>query len=459
MAYVLSTNSKTGLSQSLRREHAWLGIVAKVIFCLVLPLAGPSSHTAAYLLLAAWSLGGPRRSVEALTLVWLITYLNPGVYSLSDRIDLLRWVVVCFAFATVTSISFYRGFRVPRAWFWVAVFCFTAAGLAFYSSYSLNISLLKLVSFFMGTTSILFGFHLTRFEGIYWRQWFLAFFAVIVVLSFPLIGHELGYVRNERGFQGLLNHPQAYAAFMAPFFSWLIAMLTVREMKGWLPWTIALTAGVSLYASQARFGAVAVGGGLAFAVAGRFWRATWNLGAIVRWVPRLIIILFLIVPIAILFGNRIVKSGQNFVMKGQSERSVDEAFYLSRGFLIERSLRNFQENRLTGIGFGVPSDPGMLAVQKEPLAGVPIGASVEKGLIISAVMEEIGLIGSLFFLLMLGSLFKPILGRHAGLPSAALAFSAIWVNVGESSFLALGGMGLLVWLMIGCARVTAGRRP
>jgi len=450
--------SGTPLAYLLHPKRAWIAILLKVTLALALPLAGAPFHSAAYILLAGWALSGPRRAIEALTLVWMISFLNPGIYNISPYSDLLRWLVVCSAFVSVMVCAVRRKTVLPLTAIWLLVFCIVAAALSYHTSYALLMSLFKLSSFFISATTVILGFHLTRHQAQYWKQWFLIFFGVILVFGFPLIILPLGYVRNGRGFQGLLNHPQTYGSFIAPFLAWLIALLLTREVKGWMPWSIVLIACVSLFTTQARVGLIALIGGLLVSLAWRVFPKGNSLKQLVRWVPQLTVILGVMLSLAIVYGNQIAQSAEEFVKKGQIELTMDESLQRSRGLIIERSMSNFYDNKLTGIGFGVASDPFMFLIRHDPLFGLPVGASVEKGFIVSAVLEEVGLVGFICFIALLGSLFYPVLSRSSNMPAVALALGAFFINFGESVFFSLGGIGLLVWLLIGAARVTSRAR-
>lgn len=131
--------------------------------------------------------------------------------------------------------------------------------------------------------------------------------------------------------------------------------------------------------------------------------------------------------------------------------SLYEEFLHCRGFLILRSWRNFQEYPLTGIGFGVGSEPSAFKIRRDPILGLPIGASVEKGFTIVAVLEETGVLGFAAFVLFINSLLKQALSVRRSLPVYALVFSCVLVNFGEAIFFALGGSGILVWLLLGYA--------
>lgn len=430
-------------------------ILIKIVLTLIVPLAGSVAHAALLVVFACWAALGRRRAIEALTLLWLGTSLNQGIYAPSPAADVLRWLVIGAALASVSVHTARAGWSVPRAWLWLCVFTVVAGLLSIHVSYAVDISLLKLISFFIGVTAVLLAFHQTRHEATYWRAWFFSLFVLVVVLGFPLIFSPVGYVVNGRGFQGLLNHPQAYAVFIAPLLGWHLARLMTREIGGIRMWLLAGIAAVSLVATEARTGVIAVGGGILSA--SLLWIATGRTKFAVSrtWVLIGSVLTALVVAWAAVRWGTVSTTVTAFVMKSEAVGNITDAFYASRGFVVERSWENIRRQPLTGIGFGLASDPSMLNIRRDPVLGLPVGASVEKGIAAIGLLEEVGVIGFLVFIVALGSVLRPVLTKHAPFPAAVLALSALMTNFGEATLFALGGSGLLVWLLLGSSRTAA----
>lgn len=432
--------------------HQWSIAAGKVLGCLALPLAGPAGGNAVYLMLAAWALGGPRRSIEALTLTWLLNGLNPGVYSVSPQSGILRWVVIAASILSVFVAAVRHPARLPRTVYWLWGFGAVAAALSLLVSYAPDVSLFKIVIFVTGASAILIAFHLTRERGDYWRLWFLTLFAVVCLASLPLLASPAGYLVNGHGFQGLTYHPQTYGVFLSPFVAWL-AVLALTEtdprVRRWFLIPLLALGIVSLVATQARTGVLAASAALALIAARSLPRQ--RIGMWVRLAVRVILLLPILAIAIWLNWESVNRAAMGFVMKREGARDVSEAFYQSRGGGLEVLLQNFSDHPWTGIGFGVSSDPETLVVERDPFIGLPISAPVEKGFTLFAVLEEIGIPGFLMFCGLVGSALAPLL---VGGVSAATAFgvAAILTNFGEAMLFALSGNGLLVWLLIGAAR-------
>lgn len=129
---------------------------------------------------------------------------------------------------------------------------------------------------------------------------------------------------------------------------------------------------------------------------------------------------------------------------------------MSRGDLIRDMWVNVREKPLTGIGFGIASRAEEMVVIRERLFGLPVGASIEKGVMPIAVLEEIGIPGFVFV-----SLWVVMLLRRAaknGLSALAVVLTALFLNMGEYTFYSPGGLGLIVLVLLGWAVAGKERR-
>jgi hypothetical protein len=80
--------------------------------------------------------------------------------------------------------------------------------------------------------------------------------------------------------------------------------------------------------------------------------------------------------------------------------------------------------------------------------GVPVSASSEKGFMPTAMLEEVGLFGTLLVVLIMLAISIPVL-RLGRFPVVWTYFAALLINVGAAVFFSLGGVGFFMWLMIG----------
>ena len=431
----------------------WLRSIALVATVLAVPLLDPLAHDAVFVLLAVWAVRGPRQTIEALTLTWLATGLNPGVYQRGEYL-LLRWLVIFAAFAATLVRSSQSGFRPSVAWRWVLVFCIGASGLAVISSYSLHVSLLKLLALLATATAVLFSYDALRHRADYWRTWFLSFFAVVLLASIPLTFLRAGYTRNAVGFQGLLNHPQLYGVFLACFLPWIAALLFTKRIRGVFPWVLLVLGVASLVASQARTAVLASVLGMVLALLWGAIRSPTKDRVATLGVLAAASALFVAIMVLGVDPGGVISRAQSFMVgKRGTTSGLGEALQTSRGRLIDRPITGFQEHPLTGIGFGLASDPEEFRIRTGALA-VPVSATVEKGFFLTALLEEVGITGFLLGILMIVALLAPVFRKDVPLPCICLALAVMLTNFGESTFFSPGG-GVLPWLLIGAAGAMA----
>jgi hypothetical protein len=154
------------------------------------------------------------------------------------------------------------------------------------------------------------------------------------------------------------------------------------------------------------------------------------------------------------------KEINNFILKGthssghleqKSLYSLYNVYKESRGVLIKSSWENFIKHPWTGIGFHVASRKEDSYIQESTIYGISLSAPTEKGFIFTALLEEVGIFGTLLFLLFLFKLIKPII-KFGDLPSIMLLGVAFFVTFGEMAFFSAGGLGIYIWLWIALAK-------
>lgn len=426
---------------------------AGIVFVLALPLAGEPGLLIAYGALIFWMFRGARQTVEALCLLVIIGNPNPGLFPAESSLtlSLLRWIAILAAFGlSVTRIKH----RFPSALKWAYLFAATASLTSTVSSYALDVSLFKVTAFALGITAITLSVQQAHCTVDHWRRWFLTLFAIIVVIGFPLLFSDVGYVKNGRGFQGILAHPQAYAVFLAPGLSWLIVSIFTRELKSPLWYGVAALAFVSLAATLARTGLAAFILGTGAALLVTLFSGPWRRAG--KHVFETSILAALIaLPLALWQYDWLAAKATELISKGNDVSSLQDAYAGSRGHLLQASIDDFTSNPLVGIGFGVASNPWEFVIERDPLIGLPISAATEKGNIYAAVLGETGLIGTAAFAALILSILAT--AKRRGSAALAVAITALLTNFGEAILLSISGLGLYLWLIIGVSSAPAAR--
>jgi hypothetical protein len=430
-------------------------ISALVAFILVLYfsslLIGPQI---AFLILVGtgiYGLTSVGAGLRALALMAVLRMLNPTLVFLPEGAAALTWgVVLLTSMRILLTLSASDIKTIGPLWAYALV----VAALAVVSSANPDISLMKLLSFTLSASAALIGFRRLDDQARAWMLvWLCSLWLVVVLLSIPtLLAPGIGFARNGRGFQGIFNHPQALAIFLVPAVVWFTTQAFGYKHKiapraatfAVVLWTIML----ATLARTAFAGSVL---SLSFsALLGRL-RSRADLSVARR---RLFIALAAVACVGALMAvasTTVSERIQGFVFKGGVEayEGMGEAFHASRGKGIEVQWQNFLESPITGHGFQVyPSGEFPGGVKR--IWGIPVSASVEKGFMFVAVLEETGIVGAMFLFILLYSLYRSVKAT-GDLRRLALFFSCLLVNFGEAVFFAAGGLGLYFWILIGFA--------
>lgn len=430
-----------------------VGFFLAVNLVLLGALGGSAAAIAIGIVVIPYAFRSPASAVQALTISWLLGHLNSGMFRSASAIGALRWVLlfVC-AGRIVLELRAGRA-RLPFSLGGVVVFIVVVATLSFTASYMPALSIAKLVAFALASSTILIAYVAPppkSSAGDYWKEWFATLFATILLWSLPTYLLGVGFHTNGRGFQGILNQPQAFGIFLAPVAAWYTGQVLFGRPEGRWVYGLAGVSWMALFASGSRtsLGAVVIGFGLVLALlpfARREDRR--SLVSMLRRRSTIGIMALAVALLAIVWSQLAAEVG-TFLAKGEATGVSAETFEASRGMLILQSLENFQQHPWTGIGFGLASDPAQLEVQRDPLLNLPISASVEKGFLPTALVEEVGLIGAAAFILMIAWLVRDVI-RQGDFALAWMFLAALATNIGEVTIFSPGGMGLFFWLVMG----------
>jgi hypothetical protein len=418
-----------------------------------------------YVVLASLALRSPLWAFRALAAGVLASLLTSAItqefipleyrdkiYETTDSGVLIgRYILL--AAATLRIANEKRRFLRNRK-FWLAYSLF--AGVLIINSIAVSyqplISLLKAATLLMGIFVLLQSVRLDNGQG-YLETVVVALFGAIVSIGFPLAVVPSGYMVNGSGFQGLLNHPQVLGIVCGI----LGAFLFVRALRGGMDfilyWALLTVALVSLILSQARTGLLAFLVGSAIGTI----RLLLSRQAGARAIPAFILAA-LIGTTALLTFPELVELLEKFINKRNLDSvNLGAMWQETRATVAEKSWQGFLASPILGWGFGLPWDSTDLVVKYDPFFNLPIGASVEKGLIFTASLEELGVFGAFFaclFLLWILS-YSFMQSRPEG---AAIVFAAVASNVGESTLFSFGGVGAFVWVAIAVGLSTGMRR-
>lgn len=431
-----------------------------IIFLMIVAIRIGISSSIIYFLIAAIAIRSPIWAIKALILSYLFTSLTPaitndfipveyrdGIINFGEGRNIIgRYLVLLGA-----AIGIMR-FRKRTASFpvYLTGFTFFSLIIIFNSlliSYEPMISIFKASYLLTGIFLVLYSFHY-MVDTEKFLSWIAAFFAVVILMGMPLVFSDQGYIVNGRGFQGILIHPQTIgviAGILAVFFLNLI--LENRNLSRGVSLFIVLSLFSSLatlYLSQSRTGVLAFAFGMAFSFPKILLHQSTAFKAVIC-----ILIVFIGATLLIISDETIGNKIQTFILKGDADQiEVDVLWRLSRGDLIQASYLNYQKNPIFGTGFALPSNAQNLNIIRDPIFNIPVSASVEKGFLATAIMEELGIIGCIAALIFLFSILSwgQIKANACGI---GILTAALASNIGEATLLSFGGLGTIIWVFIG----------
>jgi hypothetical protein len=439
-------------------REAWRKALPLIVCAALRTIPGPTR-----ILAWAWATGyalmGRRQAIMALAMIWFCPMFTHVLGYPPGGAAIFRHGAI---FAAAFSVFVLHAgppprSRTPLLLWWTAGMSLLLIAHSIVFSTMADISVLKAISFAVVMQTLLTGWsRLSAPERTVTESQLWGLFYGIAIFSVPLVVLPAGYLRTGTGFQGVMEHPQLFGQICAIVAVWLSATwLTDPKMRISLKLLVPILL-TGLYLSRTR------GGLLMFVVGMSFALMTGPISAALaraRNAPRLLkrrlaAALLGAAVLAALFGSTLSEGFQQFIRKTGKADTALEAAIAARGFMIDRMWVNIQEKPWAGIGLGVPSHPELLyALVRDPIFGLPIMATVEKGVLPVAMVEEMGwplaLLYAPWFVALLWNAMRAG-PRYIGVCAAALT-----LGVSEAAFFSPGGGGLIIQLLVAMAATAA----
>jgi hypothetical protein len=317
--------------------------------------------------------------------------------------------------------------------------------LAIEGGYYTAISALKLLTFSIGILSVFLAVEVMKRREHSLDQWFLAMTLVVAVLGILTWVLGIGYV--QRGWSRLFYGPFFHSQTLGPACAMMVLYLTMygvltRHKYRTLALLLVPILLFMVYLSAARTALLALA--MAVLVVGLvavFLRRSGrrkalrylSIGGAISGAAALMILL------AELAQPGIVLDGVgDFLTKGRADVVTADSITSSRQGQIDRMVGNILENPWTGIGFGTCTR--LHFIENATL----ISAPTEKGILALAVVEETGIIGTVFFVVFLGTVFSHLIRQQNVTGLVGLA-ALLGINFAEMTFFSFGGSGGIYW--------------
>jgi hypothetical protein len=371
---------------------------------------------------------------------------------------------IVFTFSRVLSVAIFSArfaFAGDTAWMrsppYIALtfFCAVAATCSIVSGYFTHIALMKILVFWTGMTGFFAFIATIRQRKIDTTEWFVAQAGAVCILN--ALALFLGVAQNFKGenvSHGLYNlglyHSQTAGPIAALLMIYLVCLvLFAGHRNRWICWPLLGFLAYGLFLTQSRTGAATLAVGLsivamfAFLFSSGRWRATrLNYS---RTLIGLCMAAALLSGILFDLGSQgsLTTRVRSFLIKSRrdSENVSIDRILSSRAALIEQSLQNFKASPIVGIGFGVSTNPNFQ--QNATILYAP----VEKGFLPTALLEEVGLLGTITFIGFILTMFTS-LARSRNIPGIAMFAALLTLNLGEAGIFALGGHSAFMWLFV-----------
>jgi hypothetical protein len=403
--------------------------------------------------LALWASRGPLSALQSLSMFVVIRSMNPELIHWGTTSTMLGWALPLIVSARILPLIKRSDLRVIGP-LWL--FCLAATGCSIAASRALAVSLMKASSLAVVAAGVLVAcFRLTQTDVVTLGRWLRTLALVVAALSLvSLIRPGIAYYPDTNLVQGILSHPQALGAFLAPFSAAYLSSWLFRSNRTNRPAFAVMAILIScMLLTRSRTAAIATILGTALSLMGARVSAHRSTTSDVGRLLGATFLLVVLIGCFDLVSGGIPTSISGFIFK-RGEHDVTQAYAASRGQGTLSQLQNFANSPIVGNGFGVYAD-GLFPGGIVEFAGIPVSAPVEKGVLPTAVLEETGLIGFIFFGYMIFALIRN-LWKRTELPILGMLFACLFINLGEAILLSPGNIGLHVWLLIGwCLRIGA----
>ena len=262
-------------------------------------------------------------------------------------------------------------------------------------------------------------------------------------------------------FMGITNHSQALGPMLGVMLTLVFGDL-VFSFKRWeVLYVATLVVGAFLIvktSSRTAMGTFIAG------IAMMVWLFALARSTNARWKAKVmsgIFLLGLVGGVAVLFIPSIRDRAMSFALKFNPNSAQIEMGELtfanvtsSRQGLVDAAMANFKKKPFTGNGFQVSEE-----MQYQNRSGFLdyMSAPIEKGVWPTAVLEEGGVPGLLFFAGFLICCFCILVKRHAYIGAGTLWVFTV-VNLGEFSFFSMSYTGGFQWALVFAAVILDGQR-
>jgi len=368
-------------------------------------------------------------SLKILNLLTMRTIINPALGVDISNYQLLKWVIIfscsLYLFQSYKDISYNLKKDIQKLIFLILIFGIYNVLASFFFSTLPTIAISKLISYLLPFIGILIGISATA-NHFDWISWLHRMFVTLLLLSVPLVILPVGYLRNGRAFQGILNHPNLFGVFLTLLFSLTLVKGKIEGKFKLNDYIIIFLSFIFVILTKSR---TALLSNLIIILIFLFFPLPKKINKIFL----IFMLLFSSLIIIVFTGGEVVEPFIDFLYKGQ------ESILYSRLGQVSTLMNNFLRSPWFGSGFAVPVTPfRTFSFSAE--------AVVEPGNLIIAVLSYSGIIGFILF----GIYMFKIFYRNKNISKSLIYIyiSPIIISMGEMVFFSTNNIGIWCYCLL-----------
>ena len=366
--------------------------------------------------------------IKALLFITFRTVISQGLATGYELVSNFKWAVIIIL--SISTILFKKNVHNSTASIFIKLiigFTLFVIALSLNNSDYPTVSIFRVISWALVFCAIIIG---EKNNPKYnWVKEIVFYLNSIVLVSPLAVPLGIAYLRNGRGFQGIVNHPNMLGIIILLTFS--LNLYLYQNDKKNTRIIIMLLSLIEGVLSQSRSGVLGIV--LVFALHVFLTETSKKKKAIILFV--------LLCIIAWIIGGGLEKAITKFIYKGH------ESLLFSREGQINRYLDRFYSNRLFGSGFMAPSNNHIKNYS------LLFELSVEPGNIGIMLIGDIGIIGTILFIIpFLFLLF------NIDRTKLTLYFVPFVASLGEMMFFSTNNIAIVYYVIFAFCCITATKR-
>lgn len=365
-----------------------------------------------------------KTAIHFLILLQVRSLINPGIAVYITEGSSIKWIcVLSISILVLIQSQPYLDNNVRKLQTHFIIFGIYLALSGFLVSSYPTVVVLKTISYILPFLAIMVGIYVTSEEN--WIHYINIALGLVMMGSILIFRFPVAYLRNGHSFQGMYDHPNVCGVMMAVLTAGLLYENNQRKKKI-VFWVSITLCAFMIYFSYSRTGLFSF---LIVLIVG-------ILSAKINWKNKTIIIIGIAILITLLLAinetwrNNIIR----FIYKGGN--SINDITN-SRDIQITRNLNRFQISPLFGTGLNVPYREGIRSFS------FSYDLITENGNLATALLGDMGIIGTLFF----GVCYSRIYLMGKGNPFGYTVFIIPFVvSMGEMAFFSTNNFGIVLYL-------------